>query len=166
MFFLLLFHYVLSFLGPIQFFRTHRATCIIWKITFQIVVMISNKWRVSILVTALLQGTGNMLLDMEQQLQANSIRINVLKQEKATLHNSIVKLRERAQKTASRVGLICNVKKYLNRHVICKLNETSSCFCGYYWMNCRTVDPYLFILPWDAIDEQIVGIKKISIVLC
>nr|XP_046242790.1 coiled-coil domain-containing protein 157 isoform X2 [Scatophagus argus] len=48
------------------------------------------------------QSTGNVLLDMEQQMQANSIRIKVLEQENATLHTSIVKLRERAQNKGSR----------------------------------------------------------------
>ncbi|XP_042276939.1 coiled-coil domain-containing protein 157 [Thunnus maccoyii] len=43
------------------------------------------------------QSTGNVLLDMEQQLQANCIRIRVLEQENAALHSSLVKLRERAQ---------------------------------------------------------------------
>lgn len=51
------------------------------------------------------QGTGNVLLDMEQQLQANSVRINILEQENVALHSSLVKLRERACNTASRVGL-------------------------------------------------------------
>ncbi|XP_042344953.1 coiled-coil domain-containing protein 157 [Plectropomus leopardus] len=48
------------------------------------------------------QSTGNVLLDMEQQLQANSIRIKVLEQENTTLHTSLVKLRERAQNNAIR----------------------------------------------------------------
>ncbi|XP_032372488.1 coiled-coil domain-containing protein 157 isoform X1 [Etheostoma spectabile] len=48
------------------------------------------------------QSTGNVLLDMEQQLQANSIRINILEQENTTLYSSLVKLRERAQNNASR----------------------------------------------------------------
>ncbi|XP_069034201.1 coiled-coil domain-containing protein 157 isoform X1 [Embiotoca jacksoni] len=43
------------------------------------------------------QSTGNVHLDMEQQLQANSIRIKVLQQENATLHRSVEKLGERAQ---------------------------------------------------------------------
>lgn len=42
-----------------------------------------------------LQGTGNVLFDMEQQLQANRIRIQVLEKENITLHNSLVKLKER-----------------------------------------------------------------------
>ncbi|KAM7391606.1 hypothetical protein PAMP_022285 [Pampus punctatissimus] len=46
------------------------------------------------------QSTGNVLLDMEQQLQANCIRMRVLEQENAALHSSIVKLRERAQHNA------------------------------------------------------------------
>uniref|UniRef100_A0A3P8STD2 Coiled-coil domain containing 157 n=1 Tax=Amphiprion percula TaxID=161767 RepID=A0A3P8STD2_AMPPE len=48
------------------------------------------------------QSTGNVLLDMEQQLQANNIRIKVLEQENATLHRSLEKLRERAQHNATR----------------------------------------------------------------
>ncbi|GLD52699.1 coiled-coil domain-containing protein 157-like protein [Lates japonicus] len=48
------------------------------------------------------QSTGNVLLDMEQQLQANSIRIKVLERENATLHSSLEKLRERAQHNAAR----------------------------------------------------------------
>ncbi|KAM6930919.1 coiled-coil domain-containing protein 157 [Xenentodon cancila] len=44
------------------------------------------------------QSTGNMLLDMEQQLQANSIRIKILEQENATLHKSLQKLRQTALK--------------------------------------------------------------------
>ncbi|KAG8012205.1 hypothetical protein GBF38_004703 [Nibea albiflora] len=46
--------------------------------------------------------TGNVLLDMEQQLQANDIRIKVLEQENITLHASLVKLRERVRNNASR----------------------------------------------------------------
>uniref|UniRef100_A0A8C9ZP45 Uncharacterized protein n=1 Tax=Sander lucioperca TaxID=283035 RepID=A0A8C9ZP45_SANLU len=57
------------------------------------------------------QSTGNVLLDMEQQLQANSIRINILEQENTTLYSSLVKLRERAQNNATRV----------RRRKICKL---------------------------------------------
>ncbi|KAM3611608.1 uncharacterized protein V6R79_021285 [Siganus canaliculatus] len=50
------------------------------------------------------QSTGDVLLDMEQQLQANSIRIKVLEQENSSLLSSFVKLRERAQRRdASRV---------------------------------------------------------------
>uniref|UniRef100_A0A3B5AQH7 Coiled-coil domain containing 157 n=1 Tax=Stegastes partitus TaxID=144197 RepID=A0A3B5AQH7_9TELE len=48
------------------------------------------------------QSTGNVLLDMEQQLQANSIRIKVLEQENATLHRSLEKLGERARHNATR----------------------------------------------------------------
>uniref|UniRef100_UPI003AAB47C2 coiled-coil domain-containing protein 157-like n=1 Tax=Centroberyx gerrardi TaxID=166262 RepID=UPI003AAB47C2 len=47
------------------------------------------------------QSTGNVLLDMEQQLQANCIRIRVLEQENATLHSSLMRLRERAQHNAT-----------------------------------------------------------------
>lgn len=74
------------------------------------------------------QGTGNVILDMEQQLQANRIRIQVLEQENTTLHGSLVKLRERGQNNASRVGrvTICNFAIYVNLCVTC-------CFCGCYW---------------------------------
>ncbi|XP_022612688.1 coiled-coil domain-containing protein 157 [Seriola dumerili] len=48
------------------------------------------------------QSTGNVLLDMEQQLQANCIRIKVLEQENTTLHSSLEKLRERAQHNTAR----------------------------------------------------------------
>ncbi|XP_039875295.1 coiled-coil domain-containing protein 157-like [Simochromis diagramma] len=48
------------------------------------------------------QSTGNVLLDMQQQLQANSIRIKVLEQENSTLLRSLEKLGERAQHNASR----------------------------------------------------------------
>lgn len=63
-----------------------------------------------------IQGTGNVLLDMEQQLQANCIRINVLEQENTTLHSSLVKLRKRAQNNASRVGrtMICKFVIHVN----------------------------------------------------
>uniref|UniRef100_A0A3Q1GIS2 Coiled-coil domain containing 157 n=1 Tax=Acanthochromis polyacanthus TaxID=80966 RepID=A0A3Q1GIS2_9TELE len=47
------------------------------------------------------QSTGNVLLDMEQQLQANSMRIKVLEQENATLQRSLEKLRERTQHNAT-----------------------------------------------------------------
>ncbi|XP_026199658.1 coiled-coil domain-containing protein 157-like [Anabas testudineus] len=47
------------------------------------------------------KATGNVLLDMEQQLQANSIRIQVLEQENASLHSSLEKLRQRAQHNAT-----------------------------------------------------------------
>nr|XP_019961000.1 PREDICTED: coiled-coil domain-containing protein 157 [Paralichthys olivaceus] len=52
--------------------------------------------ELSLQVQARPQSTGNVLLDMEQQMQANCIRIKVLEQENATLHNSLEKLRERA----------------------------------------------------------------------
>ena len=63
--------------------------------------------NVNMLLFASLQGTGNVLLDMEQQLQANCIRIRVLEQENAALHSSLVKLRERAQHHAVKVGQKC-----------------------------------------------------------
>lgn len=46
-----------------------------------------------------------MLLDMEKQLQANIIRVNVLGQENTSLHSAIEKLRQRARACASEVGL-------------------------------------------------------------
>lgn len=54
-----------------------------------------------------LKGTGSVLLDMENQLQANIIRINVLGQENTSLHSAIEKLRQHAQRTASEVRLVC-----------------------------------------------------------
>ncbi|XP_062237125.1 coiled-coil domain-containing protein 157-like [Platichthys flesus] len=42
------------------------------------------------------QSTGNVLLDMEKQMQANCVHIKFLEQENATLHSSLDKLRERA----------------------------------------------------------------------
>ncbi|XP_036069523.1 coiled-coil domain-containing protein 157 isoform X1 [Oryzias melastigma] len=47
------------------------------------------------------QTTGNVVLDMEQQLQANSIRVNILQQENTTLHKSLQKLRKAAQPNCS-----------------------------------------------------------------
>uniref|UniRef100_A0A668A565 Coiled-coil domain containing 157 n=1 Tax=Myripristis murdjan TaxID=586833 RepID=A0A668A565_9TELE len=49
------------------------------------------------------QSTGNVVLDMEQQLQANCVRIRVLEQENSTLHGSLERLRERAQHNATTV---------------------------------------------------------------
>ncbi|AWP06747.1 putative coiled-coil domain-containing protein 157 [Scophthalmus maximus] len=46
------------------------------------------------------QSTGHVLLDMEQQMQANVIRIKVLERENSMLHGSLEKLRERAQHNA------------------------------------------------------------------
>lgn len=65
---------------------------------------------------------------MEQQLEANSIRIKVLERENATLHSSLEKLRERAQHNAARVGWmkICYVVK--NMKIFELLN-----ICGCYW---------------------------------
>ncbi|XP_029998352.1 coiled-coil domain-containing protein 157 isoform X2 [Sphaeramia orbicularis] len=48
------------------------------------------------------QSTGNVILDMEQQLQANCLRIQVLEQENTALQSSLVKLKERAQYDASK----------------------------------------------------------------
>ncbi|XP_068559762.1 coiled-coil domain-containing protein 157 [Cebidichthys violaceus] len=48
------------------------------------------------------KSTGNVLLDMEQQLQANNLRIQILEQENTTLYTSLVKLRQRAQHIATR----------------------------------------------------------------
>lgn len=47
-------------------------------------------------------ATGNVLLDMEKQLQANSIRVNILEQENATLQKSLQKLRKAAQHNGSK----------------------------------------------------------------
>ncbi|XP_041642931.1 coiled-coil domain-containing protein 157 [Cheilinus undulatus] len=47
------------------------------------------------------QSTGHVLLDMEQQLQANNIRIKVLEQENATLHTSLLKLKKRIQNSSA-----------------------------------------------------------------
>lgn len=57
---------------------------------------------------------------MEQQLQANSIRIQVLEQENTTLHSSLDKLRERAQHSATTVGKMKNVVKFENIYVYYK----------------------------------------------
>ncbi|XP_061842120.1 coiled-coil domain-containing protein 157 isoform X3 [Nerophis lumbriciformis] len=46
------------------------------------------------------QSTGSVLLDMEQQLQANCMRIRVLEKENTTLNSSLVKLKEAAQHNA------------------------------------------------------------------
>uniref|UniRef100_A0A4W5PF02 Coiled-coil domain containing 157 n=1 Tax=Hucho hucho TaxID=62062 RepID=A0A4W5PF02_9TELE len=46
----------------------------------------------------------NNPVDMEQQFQANYVRIRVLEQENSTLHSSLVKLRDRAQLGASMVA--------------------------------------------------------------
>lgn len=51
------------------------------------------------------KGTGSLLLDMEKQLQANIIRIDVLGQENTSLHSAIEKLRQQAQRHTSEVGL-------------------------------------------------------------
>lgn len=42
-------------------------------------------------------------MDMEQHLQANNIRINILEQENAMLHRSIEKLGERIEQNAQKV---------------------------------------------------------------
>ncbi|RVE68469.1 hypothetical protein OJAV_G00092190 [Oryzias javanicus] len=52
------------------------------------------------------QTTGNVLLDMERQLQANSIRVNILQQENTTLHKSLQKLRKAAQPNCSKKSLL------------------------------------------------------------
>ncbi|KAM4708948.1 coiled-coil domain-containing protein 157 [Discoglossus pictus] len=44
-----------------------------------------------------LESTGDITEDMEKQLQANSIRINILEEENCTLRASLSKLRERSQ---------------------------------------------------------------------
>uniref|UniRef100_A0A672YQQ5 Coiled-coil domain containing 157 n=1 Tax=Sphaeramia orbicularis TaxID=375764 RepID=A0A672YQQ5_9TELE len=55
------------------------------------------------------QSTGNVILDMEQQLQANCLRIQVLEQENTALQSSLVKLKERAQYDASKVGHVIEI---------------------------------------------------------
>ncbi|XP_034152392.1 coiled-coil domain-containing protein 157 [Esox lucius] len=50
------------------------------------------------------QSTGDVLGDMEQQLQANCVRIRVLEQENSTLRNSLMKLRNIAQLVSPNVG--------------------------------------------------------------
>nr|XP_043898232.1 coiled-coil domain-containing protein 157-like [Solea senegalensis] len=44
------------------------------------------------------ESTGNVLLDMELQMQANGLRINILERENVNLRSSIEKLGERAQR--------------------------------------------------------------------
>lgn len=55
-------------------------------------------------LTVTFQGTGSVLLDMQNQLQANIVRINILKQENTSLRSTIEKLRSSAQNHASEVG--------------------------------------------------------------
>lgn len=66
----------------------------------------SHTGYVNMLYIAHFQGTGNVLLDMERQLQANSVRVQVLEQENSALHSSLGKLRERTQSNGSRVRLV------------------------------------------------------------
>lgn len=66
----------------------------------------SHTGYVNTLFIAHFQGTGNVLLDMERQLQANSIRVKVLEQENTALHSSLAKLRETTQNNGSRVRLV------------------------------------------------------------
>ncbi|KAG7489937.1 hypothetical protein JOB18_023977 [Solea senegalensis] len=47
------------------------------------------------------QSTGNVLLDMEKQMQANGIRVKVLEKENVTLRSSLDKLRERERHNAT-----------------------------------------------------------------
>lgn len=51
---------------------------------------------------------------MEQQLQANCIRIKVLEQENMVLQRSLEKLRDRAQNNASRVRQMKLNNEYIN----------------------------------------------------
>ncbi|CAJ1068010.1 coiled-coil domain-containing protein 157 isoform X1 [Xyrichtys novacula] len=51
------------------------------------------------------QSTGNVLLDMKQQLKANDIRVKILEQENTTLQTSLMKLTERVQTNGVRVGV-------------------------------------------------------------
>ncbi|KAJ7994131.1 hypothetical protein DPEC_G00262730 [Dallia pectoralis] len=50
------------------------------------------------------QSTGDVLEDMEQQLQTNCVRIRVLEQENGTLTSTLKKLRNRAQLVSTDVG--------------------------------------------------------------
>lgn len=56
------------------------------------------------MLTVTIQGTGSVLLDMQNQLQANIVRINILEQENTFLRSTIEKLGQSAQKHASEVG--------------------------------------------------------------
>lgn len=56
------------------------------------------------MLTVTFQGTGSVLLDMQNQLQANIVRINILEQENTSLRSTIEKLRQTAQKHAYEVG--------------------------------------------------------------
>nr|XP_015221459.1 PREDICTED: coiled-coil domain-containing protein 157 isoform X1 [Lepisosteus oculatus]XP_015221460.1 PREDICTED: coiled-coil domain-containing protein 157 isoform X1 [Lepisosteus oculatus]XP_015221461.1 PREDICTED: coiled-coil domain-containing protein 157 isoform X1 [Lepisosteus oculatus] len=49
------------------------------------------------------ETTGDVLLDMEQQMQANSIRISVLEEENSRLRNSLNKLRDSAHRREMKV---------------------------------------------------------------
>ncbi|KAM8886520.1 coiled-coil domain-containing protein 157 [Spinachia spinachia] len=48
------------------------------------------------------KSTGSVLLDMEQQFQANNLRKKILEQENSTLYSSLLKLRHRAQNSTNR----------------------------------------------------------------
>uniref|UniRef100_A0A3Q2CE93 Uncharacterized protein n=1 Tax=Cyprinodon variegatus TaxID=28743 RepID=A0A3Q2CE93_CYPVA len=58
------------------------------------------------------QSTGNLILDMEQQQQANSLRIKLLEQENATLQKSLEKLRQRQIFNSTRVRIGDNNLRY------------------------------------------------------
>ncbi|KYO31819.1 coiled-coil domain-containing protein 157 [Alligator mississippiensis] len=49
------------------------------------------------------ESTGNVAEDMEKQLQANNIRINILEQENSRLRTALVKMREAAKQGALRL---------------------------------------------------------------
>ncbi|XP_078808859.1 coiled-coil domain-containing protein 157 isoform X2 [Oryzias latipes] len=61
------------------------------------------------------QTTGNVLLDMEKQLQANSIRVNILEQENATLQKSLQKLRKAAQHNGRSSSPQCDANQTTNK---------------------------------------------------
>uniref|UniRef100_A0A8C3ADJ5 Uncharacterized protein n=1 Tax=Cyclopterus lumpus TaxID=8103 RepID=A0A8C3ADJ5_CYCLU len=77
------------------------------------------------------KSTGNVLLDMEQQLQANTIRTKILEQENTTLYTSIVKLRQRVL----HVGFV-DVDNYIS---LCIQQEAS---------------PWSLSLPNTSVEEQ------------
>lgn len=62
-----------------------------------------------------LKGTGNLILDMEQQQKANGIRIKILEQENETLHNSLEKLRQRGMFNATRVRVWVGNRRYVRK---------------------------------------------------
>uniref|UniRef100_A0A3Q3GBE2 Uncharacterized protein n=1 Tax=Labrus bergylta TaxID=56723 RepID=A0A3Q3GBE2_9LABR len=89
------------------------------------------------------QSTGNVLMDMERQLHANNIRIKVLEQENATLHTSLLKLRERVQNNNTRVG-----------HMdICKPEKFEKCTCALTLFLLCATGRATAQHGWDAVTE-------------